>query len=218
MWFLLPVALAAPAVLLDVGGMGDECCAQNVSAALQAMPFVRSVAVSPADGKACATLKAALDEAALRAGIVAAGYTVTTLTPVEACPAGLVPARKDPWDGVNGLDAIVISRGEAVDLSAHAAVGKFTVYDFGAPWCAPCFTTAETLRTYLGAHNDVAVRVVYLDQADALASFALPAAKQHLQFAAALPWFVVQDAKGRSVYKGTDVAAAIAAIDKRRAR
>ncbi len=218
MWFLAAAALAAPSLLLDVGGMDDDCCAQKVAVALEALPFIGTVAVSQAQGKACATLTGAVDEAALRARVVAAGYTVSALTPVESCPAGLVPARKDPWDGVTGLDAVVISRGEAVDLAAHAAPGKFTIYDFGAPWCAPCFTAADTLQTYLGGHADVGVRVVFLEQADALASFELPAAKQHLQFAAALPWFVVEDARGRSVYKGTDVAAAIAAIDKRRAK
>ena len=81
---------------------------------------------------------------------------------------------------------VVVSHGEAVDLTKLAAAGKFTVYDFGAPWCEPCYGVADALKVYLGQHNDTAVRAVVLDAGDPKQSFALPVVKQYLEFAAGL--------------------------------
>lgn len=215
MLLLAPAALAA-AVVLEVGGMDDDCCAQKVAAALQAVPFVAEVRTDTAEGRACATLASAGDAETLRAAVVAAGYTVAAAETVADCPGTLAPAAKDPWDDVAGIDAKVISRGETVDLDAHAVAGKFTVFDFGAPWCAPCHTTAATLKAYLRAHPDTAVRAVVLDKGDPEESYALPVVKQHLRFAEGLPWFLVRAPNGKKVYEGTDVDAALAAVDKKR--
>jgi len=220
MFALLFSALAAaePSVLVQVSGIDDDCCGQKVATALDALPFLGPVAVAWQDGRACAGLTGALDEPALRAAVSAAGYGVASVSAVDACPSDLQPSRPDPWAGVTALDARVVSRGEAVELEAHAAPGKFTVYDFGAPWCAPCYTTAVTLQGYLAANADVAVRVVFLEAPDAVASFALPAAAQHLAYADAIPWFVVRDPGGRTIYAGSDVERALRTIDKRRGR
>lgn len=202
-------------LLIHVAGMDDACCAQKVAVALRAVESVQGVYVAT-DGRACVTSPVAVPHDGVKSALTAAGYTATALEAVDRCPDGLIAPTGDPWTGIDDLDAKVISRGEVADLAAFAAVGKFTVYDFGADWCAPCHTTVAALQAYMRSHTDVAVRAVILGGADAKASFAAPIVKQHLQFAAGLPYLIVRSAAGKTVYEGSDVVAALAAIDKRR--
>jgi copper chaperone CopZ len=215
-FFLVGPALAASAhLLVQVSGMDDACCAGKVAAAIEAVPGVASVTASESDGFACATTSGEVDVDAVRASVTAAGYTVGRIDPVAECPEP-APARTELWADVAGLDVQVISRGEAADLGALAPKGRITLFDFGAPWCAPCFTSAATIKAWIATRPDVSVRAIVLDAPNPVLSFALPAAKQHLQFAEGLPWFVVVDARGRTAYKGGDLDAAFAAIEKRR--
>jgi thiol-disulfide isomerase/thioredoxin len=214
----LAASIPAGRVIVNVSGMGDDCCEQQVATRLSGVPGVNAAVASAARGVACLSTSAAVDSGALAAALAGSDYGFVAASAAAACPDGLEPARKEAWDGAVGLDVRVISHGEQVDLGAHAAAGKFTVYDFGAPWCSPCFTTAARLGDYLRVNADVAVRVVTLDAGDPKQSFALPVVKQYLQFAEGLPWFKVIDLRGKPVYEGSDVEAAIRAIDKRRAR
>ncbi len=209
----------AGALVLDVPGADDDCCAQKVASLLQTVDFVEAAGASLVERKACVRVKAGLaaDEEILKRVLAEAGYPVAAVTPVDACPASLLP-RREPWDAHAGLDVAVVSRGASVALDTVRVDGRFTVVDFGAPWCGPCFGVADTLAGYLRDHADTAVRVIWLDAADARASFALPAAQEHLRFATALPWLVVFAPNGKRLYEGTDVAAATKAIDKRRKR
>lgn len=211
-------ALPAGNVLVTVSGMGDGCCEQQVVTRLSAVPGVKSAAASAVLGQACLSTSASLDDTALQEALVGSEYGYVSAASVSACPAGLVPARKDAWDGATGVDVAIVSHGEQVDLAALAVKGKFTIYDFGAPWCQPCYTTADRLKDYLKANADVAVRAIVLDAGDPRQSFALPVVKQHLEFAEGLPWLKVVDASGKKLYEGSDVEAAIKAIDRRRAR
>lgn len=211
-------ATAAPgALMLEVEGM-DDCCAEKIASALSTLPFAAGVSTDPARALACVALSGPADEALVRAKLAeAGGYTVKTATPAESCPQMLTPAKRtDPWAGAEGLDVRVVSHGEEVDLRAVAAPGKVTIFDFGAPWCAPCWQVAARLQEVLRARPDLAVRVVELAGADANASFALPVAKQHLQWAEGLPYFVVLSAKGKALYKGSDLDQALAAAEARR--
>ncbi len=213
---LLAISSARASVLvLDVAGMGDACCADNVRNALAALPFVRAVTADPLTGRACVDLSAPADEAALQAALAPGGYAIRASTSAERCPESAARPRS-PWEDTGGLDARVISRGEAVSLEDHLSAGKVTLFDFGAPWCAPCWTGAERLKQALAADPGLAVRVVELEGADANVSFALPAAEQHLRFAEGLPHFVVKSAKGRTLYQGSDLEAALRAASERR--
>jgi thiol-disulfide isomerase/thioredoxin len=216
---LLSVTWAAEpsVVVVTAPGIDDDCCAQKVVALLDALPFVGSAGADPALKQACGVLSGTYDGAALAEALTAGGYPPTSAVLADACPAGTQP-RVDPWDDVGALDARVISRGETVDLAAHRSDKAFTLYDFGAPWCGPCITSAARLKAYMGQHADVALRAVVLEGADARASFAQPIVTQHLQWAQGLPWFLVHDRAGRKVYEGASVEAALSAVDKRRAR
>lgn len=209
----LAAAPATGAALLHVPGADDECCAEKVVAALRALPFVQDVGADPATGRVCVTLSGAPDEPAARAALTAAGgYTVESWQPIETCPEGLKSwGKADPWAGAAGLDVAIISRGEEVDLAAHRAQGKATLFDFSAAWCAPCHASAARLRQELAANPGLAVRIIELGGADATASFNQPVAAQHMQWAEGLPYFVVLNAKGKAVYKGSDLDAALKA-------
>lgn len=212
---MLLINAASAAWLATVTGMDDPCCAQKVVTALQAVPSVTAVAAKFETNQACLEASAPLTSGALSAALVSAGYALVSLSEVATCPAGM-QAAVDPWAAAKGLDVVTISHGERVELTAVA--GKFTVFDFGAPWCPPCHVGAALLTTYMGGHADVATRVVWLDAGDAKASFSLPVVAQHLAYAEGLPWYKVVGPDGKKVYEGSVASAAITAIDRRRAR
>ena len=212
------LALAADPgfALVQVTGMDDPCCAQKVVSALDALPFVSAAAAAYDRGAACVVLTGPADLVAIQGALAAQGYGATKVDLVEACPPGLTPRRADPWADAAGLDVKHVSRGETVDLAASLAPGKFTIVDFGATWCGPCYTAAERLAGYLRAHPDTAVRAVMLEGADARASFAQPIVKQHLQWAEGLPYFLAYGPTGKQLYKGSDLDALLATLDKKR--
>lgn len=57
-------------------------------------------------------------------------------------------------------DVAVVSKGEEVDLVAHAVRGKYTVYDFYADWCPPCRVLDVQLRGLASRHPNLAVRKI----------------------------------------------------------
>jgi copper chaperone CopZ len=216
---LLTVAQAEPsdAVRMDIEGMSCMSCEAKVQDALDALDFVSTSTASTIDQVACAELSGELDEQALRAAIAEVGYTVTQLDPVEACESSVAhsgPPRN--WRDTDGLDVAIISWGETVDLEPHRAKGKFTIYDFGAPWCGPCHAAEALLKVYMADHTDVAVRAIVLDSPKPKTSFAMPVVAQHLSMVAGLPHFVVLDPRGKTIFRGSDVPRLLKRIDRRR--
>jgi thiol-disulfide isomerase/thioredoxin len=57
-------------------------------------------------------------------------------------------------------DVQVVSKGEPVDLEAHAVKGKYTLYDFYADWCPPCREMDVELRAMASHHANLAVRKI----------------------------------------------------------
>lgn len=203
--------------VVRIEGMDCAGCEAGLVRAFEALDPVGAASVSYAQGLACLTLTSPADTAKLTAIVTDAGFRVAAVESVAACPKAEGHG-KSVWANPGQLDVVTISTGEEVDPKAHLAAGKYTIVDFGAPWCGPCHTSASRIAEYMESKGDVAVRAIELVARDARASFALPAAKQHLQMASGLPWFVVYDAAGKSVYKGGDVEAALAAIDKKRSK
>lgn len=212
---MLFITTASAAWLASVSGMDDPCCAQKVVTALQSVPMVTSVAASFEKNQACMEASGPLTSASLGKALESAGYSIVSLSEVAACPAGLHVA-VDPWAAAKGLDVVTISHGDRVELTPVG--GKYTIFDFGAPWCAPCHAGAALLTTYITGKRDVSARIVWLDAGDAKASFALPVVAQHLAFAEGLPWYKVVGPDGKKLYEGSAPAAAIAAIDRKRGR
>jgi copper chaperone CopZ len=209
--------VAPPHAVVTISGMDCAGCHPHVVESLRAVPGVTGAVASFESGAACVDLSATTDPEKLRAAVKKAGYEPGAVEAVAECPASLKPKdATDPWANPGPLDAQVVSRGEEVALADHLVPNKFTVVDFGASWCAPCHTTAALLAEYLEHHADTAVRAVSLPGRDPKASFASPAAKQHLKWAAGLPYLLVYAPDGKEIYRGGDVLQAMSAIDKKR--
>jgi thiol-disulfide isomerase/thioredoxin len=111
-----------------------------------------------------------------------------------------------------GADVAEISKaGEDVpDLAPHAARGKVTLFDFYAPWCAPCRKIDAHVSELLGRRADLAVRKLNV------VSWETPLAEHYLSAAPTLPLIVVydRDARRSEAVTGFDLGALDAAIEK----
>jgi copper chaperone CopZ len=208
-------SVQAEMVRVDIDGMTCTGCADKVTKALDGLSFLSETNASAPAGSACSSLDGELVESAVSAAITDLGYTTKAISTVDNCDTNAFTFPPN-WANLEGLDALIISQGDEVTLSDHAAVGKFTIYDFGAPWCGPCHVAEKMLKDYLRDHDDVAIRAIVLDSQNPKDSFSLPAAHQHLMSAAGLPYFVAVNAKGKVVFKGSDVARLLKKIDKKR--
>ena len=190
-----------------VKGMYCESCIRDVEGRLEIIGGAKVVGTNPLEETLC--LEGSYDQDKMVADLAAHGYQATLMEGAE-CPPGV----KSPWEGAEG-DVKVISTGEEVSLEDHLASGKFTFYDFGAIWCSPCHRAAALVQEEMAKHPDIAVRVIDLD-GSAETAFDLPVALQHLSKAPGIPWFVIYNPKGRRIYRGTDVDAALKAIQRKR--
>ena len=220
---VLPLLLAVPAgassVHVEVTGMDCEGCNKGLSAALNGLDFLEGVNASFVAQGACGELVGDLDSEQVAAAVAGTGKAFVSATVVEQCPEGLRGALPDPWAGRGeGLDVVTISHGEQVDVAGALVAGKYTVVDYGAPWCGPCHEAAELLATYLRAHPDVAVRAVDLGGQTPDESYNAPVVAQHLEYVDGIPWIVVHDPTGKVVHKSNSATRAIEAIEKHRER
>jgi copper chaperone CopZ/thiol-disulfide isomerase/thioredoxin len=221
MW-LVAQALAAPLsaerpTLVTVTGMDCAGCEAEIAEALRGVPGVSAVVASFVDGRACVTVARTVEEQAIRDALGALKLEATAFVAADACPGAVArPSARDPWADVADIDLKTVSTGEDFALADVVVPGRFTLIDFGAPWCGPCHAAVKVLHPYVQAHPDVAVRAVSLAGANASAAFATPAAKRWLVDAPGIPWLVVVAPDGKVVYRGQDAADAIRAIDRRR--
>jgi copper chaperone CopZ/thiol-disulfide isomerase/thioredoxin len=191
--------------VVQIEGMDCGSCNQKVASSLEQADGVASVFANYSVGGACLQLDGVIDPEDLTARLKRdTGYTVTAIEGAERCPRDLRSSIKAPWSDVDGLDAYVVSTSERVKLSSVLAPEKFTIVDFGASWCGPCLISAAAFKAYLGEHDDVAVRAIWLDGKGPDESFALAVSKQHLALVVGLPWFVVYDPEGKVIYRGQD--------------
>jgi thiol-disulfide isomerase/thioredoxin len=189
---------------------GLACTQATPSPAEQACANIASVTAANACTAAAHTIR---DKAVLSA-IADLNYTVTGIREVDTCD--LDKHFPDNWADTEGLDAVIISRGERVDLDTHRAPEKFTIFDFGAPWCAPCHAAETLLKVYLRDHTDVALRAIVLDSQDPKVSYAMPVVSQHLLSAPGLPYFIVMSPEGDTIARGVDVPKLLRKLDRKR--
>ena len=218
MFVLLSLLLGtaqAETARISIEGMFCISCQEKVTTALDKLTFVSRSSASTASGTACADLNGAIDKTAIAKAVTQFGYTVENIEVVDACDPH---SKRFPvnWGNTEGLDASIISRGETVDLEEHRPASKWTIFDFGAPWCGPCHAAEHLLKAYLRDNDDTALRAVVLDSQDANESFAMPVVQQHLQAAPGLPYFIAVDPDGKTIFKGSDVEKLLQKLDKKK--
>ena len=215
--FLLALTYPADAAMLKVGIDGMTCigCQSKVVEALDGLDGISETEASMAAEMACAKLEGESIPDEVRETIEKLGYTITTMDIVDACDTSNTRF-PDNWAETGGLDVTIISRGEEVELEAHRPKGTWTIYDFGAPWCAPCHVAEKMIKMYLEEHPDTAVRAIVLDSQTAKESFEMPVVKQHLLSAPGLPYFIVMDDKGKVVFRGSEIDRMLKKLDKKR--
>lgn len=189
---------------------GLACTQATPSPAEQACANIASVTAA----NACAAAAHTIRDQAVHSALAELNYTVTGIREVDTCD--LDKHFPDNWADTEGLDAIIISRGERVDLDTHRALEKFTIFDFGAPWCAPCHAAEVLLKTYMKDHPDVAVRAIVLDSQDPKVSYAMPVVSQHLLSAPGLPYFLIMSPDGDTIARGVDVPHLLRKLDRKR--
>ena len=217
---IVGLVLATPAraevLLLQVEGMVCGKCEAKLSGALNDLEFLANTKASSRGQKVCAELTGALDTAAVTAAVVELNYTLKGQDILEECPDITLTDRPGNWAETAGVDARIISGGQLVDFEANLVPDKFTIFDFGADWCAPCHAAEKFLKMYMMDHPDVAVRAIVLEGKTAKESFMHPVASQHLSGAAGLPYFVVYSPSGKRIYRGIDLPKALKKIDRKR--
>jgi thiol-disulfide isomerase/thioredoxin len=127
----------------------------------------------------------------IAAGVAALGTALAGLT-LGCGPA--VPA-----------DVKVITHGEKVELAEHTVAGKYTVFDFYAPWCPPCRVLGPALER-LAARRPESLAVRKIDIVD----WTMPVAAQHR--IESLPYLILYDQGGRRMAEGEDVFDALVRI------
>ncbi|HZN04732.1 MAG TPA: thioredoxin family protein [Candidatus Polarisedimenticolia bacterium] len=117
---------------------------------------------------------------------------------IVVAAAPLAGCRKGEAETFGGGDVKVIAHGEQVDLAAHLAAGKHTVFDFYAPWCPPCRVLGPALERLAAAQPDrLAIRKVDI------VDWTTPVVDQH--GIEALPHLILYDASGRVAAEGDQV-------------
>jgi thiol-disulfide isomerase/thioredoxin len=97
-----------------------------------------------------------------------------------------------PWP--DGADVRELTEEEALSgLERHVAEGSVTVFDFDAPWCAPCRNLEAHLRLRLAEQPDLAVRRITVPAWEG------PVVDRYLADQPGLPFVIVFDAEGRQV-------------------
>ena len=105
LWVLAGEA-RAEVLVIRTSDVDDDCCAQEVVAALETLAFVGEAGMSPEQDVACATLEpdaAAIGaegvDAQVRAAMAGTEFAVLEIQRAPGCPVGTAP-RVDPWAGV----------------------------------------------------------------------------------------------------------------------
>lgn len=89
-----------------------------------------------------------------------------------------------------------ISRGEEVELEDHKAAGKFTLFDFYADWCPPCWEINPELDRLASDSDRIAVRKINI------IDWTTPVVKQHR--VTELPFFLLFDPDGELLASGDE--------------
>lgn len=199
---MIPVfSISLAAVLWTLPEVNCGGCEQKVRTVFSDVAGAQIVSVDIDARQIC--IEGEFDHDKAIAGLQAAGYSLGAHKDLEQCTK---PKARSLWDGVEG-DVQIVSTGERLSLRKSRVDGKYTLFDFGGPWCPPCLVSTRVLATELSTRSDLAVRAIELG--DATTAFEAPVAFQHLSDASGVPWFILFDPSGKEIYRGGDIQAVL---------
>ena len=198
---LLFISVSLAAVVWTIPEVTSSECENKLQSVFSAVEGARFVSLDVENRQIC--IEGDFNTEAALAGLQVAGYSVNETTSVDRCTK---PSSDSLWHQVGG-DVQIISTGERINLRKSVVAGKFTLYDFGGPWCPPCLVSTRQLATVISQRNDLAIRVVELMNPST--AFDTPVAYQHLSDATGVPWFILYNPKGKEIYRGSEVEAVI---------
>ncbi|MCB9680701.1 MAG: cation transporter [Alphaproteobacteria bacterium] len=210
---LLATAHAEPPVYFGVRVPDMTCngCAARAEAALEKVGGVTAIEVAHRHDALCVTTDGTVPRDALAEPLRTLGLHPIDIAQVRSCAVSAPRPSPGLWQDTAGLDARIVSTGEAVDLDAIRVAGHYTIVDVGAEWCGPCHEAEHFLKRTLAVRPDVAVRAVVLPGRTVADSMGAPAAAL-VERGGGLPWLMVFAPDGTRLYAGSDLLQALTAL------
>lgn len=201
MSLLLSISLSFAAVVWTIPEVTCSGCEIKLQSVFSEIEGARFVSLDVENRQIC--IEGDFKTEAAVAGLQESGYSVGETKTVARCTK---PSSDSLWHQVDG-DVQIISNGERINLRKSVVDGKYTLYDFGGPWCPPCLVSTRQLATVVSQRSDLAIRVVELMNPST--AFDTPVAYQHLSDATGVPWFILYNPKGKEIYRGSEVDAVL---------
>ena len=162
MWALALLMMSAvqAAEMWSLKGMTCQSCADILKAEVALYPPLEAAYVSAIDKQACFEDSELFTEhrQALLDGLAQKNLPIHEITKVERCPEPITSF----WSGAfaEELNVKLISTHERFSMRKARVKGSYTLFDFGALWCAPCLEGSKILTQLLRRRQDVLVQAI----------------------------------------------------------
>ena len=215
MWALALLMMSAvqAAEMWSLKGMTCQSCADILKAEVALYPPLEAAYVSAIDKQACFEDSELFTEhrQALLDGLAQKNLPIHEITKVERCPEPITSFWSEAF--AEELNVKLISTHERFSMRKARVKGSYTLFDFGALWCAPCLEGSKILTQLLRRRQDVVVQAIEIE-GPYLRAFETPVAFQYLSNAEGLPHFVLYGPDRKKLYAGSSLDQVLLLLDE----